>query len=236
MCTGETQIVVGVDGCRSGWICFELERPSTIRVGIQPSFQTLRSAYEKRARIIAIDVPIGLVEAGSRKCDLAARKLLGKPRSNSVFPAPPRAALRATTYPEACELSRTAHGTGLSRQTFGILRKIREVDQVMTPRLQDLFFEVHPEVCFWALNSGRPMQHSKSSPTGKKERLELLARCYPTIGELLARVNRKRAAPDDLLDAAAAAWTAERIADGAARRVVQCEEVDSKGLSMNIFY
>jgi predicted RNase H-like nuclease len=38
--------------------------------------------------IIAVDVPIGLLDAyevGGRACDRAARKLLGVPRASSVF-------------------------------------------------------------------------------------------------------------------------------------------------------
>jgi predicted RNase H-like nuclease len=167
---------------------------------------------------------------------LAARKLLGKPRSNSVFPPPIRPALPASTYREAYEISCEGHGKGISRQTFAIVPKIREVDGVMTPQLQRLIFEVQPELCFWKLNDGRSLQHKKTSMEGRKERFELLAPQYPIIGELLARLSRKEAAPHDLLDAAAAAWTAGRLADGLACRAVQLEEVDEKGLLMNIFY
>ena len=40
---------------------------------------------------LAIDIPIGIPEAGARPADREARALLG-PRRNSVFPAPVRAA------------------------------------------------------------------------------------------------------------------------------------------------
>lgn len=233
----ESQIIVGVDGCRKGWLCFELERLSkAISVKVEPSFETVLHTHLGRAKIIATDIPIGLPAAGGRKCDLTARKLLGKPRSNSVFPPPIRPALQACTYPGACGISCAAHGKGLSRQTFAILPKIREVDRVMTPQLQKLVFEVHPELCFWKLNDGYSMQHRKSSMEGRKERLELLAPQYPIIGKLLAGLSRKEAAPDDLLDAAAAAWTGERLADGVACGVIQSEEVDENGLLMNMFY
>src|SRR5271157_3482359 len=51
--------------------------------------------------IIAIDIPIGLLDAyeiGGRACDRAARKFLGKPRGNSIFPAPVRPVLAATLW------------------------------------------------------------------------------------------------------------------------------------------
>jgi hypothetical protein len=46
---------------------------------------------------MTIDIPIRLL-SGSRACDKAARKLLGQPRGTSVFAAPCRAALSATTH------------------------------------------------------------------------------------------------------------------------------------------
>ena len=64
------------------------------------SFQTILGRED--LSLIVIDVPIGLLHAGERECDRAARKLIGKRRS-SVFPAPIRAMLDAETYEEACQ-------------------------------------------------------------------------------------------------------------------------------------
>ena len=61
---------------------------------------------------------------------MATRRLLGKPRSSSVFPAPVRATLKATNYEEACRLSMNAHGKSMSKQAYEIIAKIREVDEL----------------------------------------------------------------------------------------------------------
>src|SRR5205814_8621714 len=85
---------------------------------------------------IAIDIPIGLSDDGPRACDLAARRLLGRPRGSSVFPAPCRGALVATTYRRACTVSRRSVGVALSLECFNIVPKIREVDALMPPARQ----------------------------------------------------------------------------------------------------
>src|ERR1019366_2125628 len=121
---------------------------------------------------------------------------------------------------------------GLSKQAWGIARKIKQVDDAMTPECQQWAFEVHPEVCFWALNQQRPMIHNKKKEAGFNERLDLLSPIFPKIGQHLA--NRPpRVGADDLLDAAAAAWTALRRF----RRSDECvgpSERDEKGLAVAI--
>src|SRR5690606_31915637 len=114
--------------------------------------------------VLAIDIPIGLTDDGPRPPDVAARALLG-PRASSVFPAPVRATLNANSYEDACDLSFAARGKRLSKQSFAILPKIREVDELLRTRSATEFpvpvHEVHPEVSFCYLNDGRPMVHPK---------------------------------------------------------------------------
>ena len=101
-----------------------------------------------------IDIPIGLPDSGSRRCDIEARKMIGERRS-SVFPAPVRGLLGAATYEEAVARSRAIHGKSLSKQAFAILPKIEEVDRLMTPERQCHLVEVHPEACFTVLGVSR---------------------------------------------------------------------------------
>ena len=136
--------VLGVDGCRSGWLVCRYEVPTQrLSFDVQATFQGMLAAASD-ARHIAIDIPIGLTEDGrARRCDIDARRLLGKPRSSSVFPAPARRLLNASSYREACQISRGLRGRAISQQAFGILRKVAEVDRVMRPELQKRIFEVH---------------------------------------------------------------------------------------------
>jgi predicted RNase H-like nuclease len=229
--TEEGGTVVGVDGCPAGWICFHVDlqsRRSAVRV--LANLSELISASPE-PKLIAIDIPIGIPTSGARACDIAARKLLGKPRSNSVFPAPVRATFAARTYQEACALSLQTQGKSLSRQAFEIIPKIREVDELITPELQMRIFEVHPEVSFRTLNGGQALKHRKLDREGKEERLALLQPHYPAIKSHLAELDRTKVAKHDLLDAAVAAWTAECVATGAVPR-----QFDSRGLRMEIVY
>lgn len=67
-------------------------------------------------------MPIGLGENGPRPCDQAARRFLGQ-RGSSVFPAPVRAVLAATTYVQACELSLAAQGASSASRAIFCCRK-----------------------------------------------------------------------------------------------------------------
>jgi predicted RNase H-like nuclease len=108
------------------------------------------------------------------------------------------------------------------------------VDDAITPDCQRWAFEVHPEVCFWALNQHRPMAHNKKTKEGAAERIVLLRRGFAEIETHLA--NRPRAVgADDLLDAAAAAWTALRCHRDEVESVCT-PELDDRGLATTIYY
>lgn len=83
--------VAGVDGTPGGWAVIIMDREQLIVRKVS----ALSDLFDDRPdlKIVAADVPIGLLERyekGGRACDRAARKLLGKYRRNSVFPAPIR--------------------------------------------------------------------------------------------------------------------------------------------------
>lgn len=198
----------GVDGCRGGWVVAVDDS-----VVVVPTFRDV--LHVAADAIIGIDIPVGLPDAGPRACDVEARRVLG-PRRSSVFPAPPRAALSWTTWADA---------SGMSKQAFNILAKVREVDAEMTPARQATVVEVHPEVSF-AVMRGAPMAHRKTTMEGVAERLAALGLTTP--------VPRVRgASTDDVLDALAVQWTATRLARGDARRLGD-GAVDAKGLRMEI--
>lgn len=225
--------VTGVDGCRGGWVAFKVDVPAnstSVEVVDLPAW--LRERPTDLA-CLAIDIPIGLLD-GSRGCDKAARKLLGQPRGTSVFAAPCRSALSAENHAAATATNLRMTGRGLSQQSWGIAPKIKQVDDAITPDSQRWAFEVHPEVCFWALAGEHPMTHRKKTKAGVSERLDLLRPVFPDVEHhlqnRLANVGR-----DDLLDAAVAAWAALRICKGEARRVCEAER-DAKGLQVAIWY
>jgi predicted RNase H-like nuclease len=176
----------------------------------------LLRSQPKRLAVLAIDIPIGLLD-GPRACDLAARRLLGRVRGCSVFPAACRSSLQAKEHRRACEINLQRSGRGLSRQAWCIGPKIKAVDDAISPGAQKWAFEVHPEVSFYGMNNYRPMAHRKKGREGQAERLALLVSAFPAIKEHVLRRPR-HVGVDDLLDAAAAAWSALPREDGLAAR------------------
>jgi predicted RNase H-like nuclease len=188
---------------------------------------------------IAIDIPIGLLdvyEPGGRACDRAARKVLGRLRASSVFPPPVRSVLAAESWEDACLISRANGGKAMSKQTFGIMPKIREADALLAsrPNLRKIIREVHPELSFCEM-AGAPMRHRKTWADGREERRRALAVFFSRLSEV-EQSGRKQGLPiEDILDAAAACWSAARIANGRARSLPADVPVDARGIAMAIW-
>ena len=151
----------------------------------------------------------------AREADLLARRFVGARRS-SVFPSPIRAALGATSWSEASEITYAQDGRRISQQTFGILPKIRAVDEcIRSEGLRERLFEIHPEVCFAAWQ-GRPMMYAKRDLRGHEERRALIAAFFggAAFESVEAQLRGQKVALDDIADAFAALWSANRIDQG----------------------
>ena len=203
--------MTGVDGCPGGWIAVTLGSSPVVTVAASLDGLPL-------AGITGIDMPLGLLAAGWRDVDLLARRALGR-RGATVFAIPPRPVWACETYAEAGRACRDLTGHGFSIQAWGLRRKIIEADEyrrraaspgpARSPGAVTLY-EVHPELSFAAL-AGAPLGDSKHTRPGLAVRRALLA------GEGIELPPRVAgAAEDDLLDAAAVAWSAHRIAAGLA--------------------
>jgi predicted RNase H-like nuclease len=94
--------IVGVDGCRRGWVAVAENVAEKVCGTVYERFEDLLADLPS-ARVIAVDMPIGLLDKGARDCDLQARRRLG-PRGSSVFPVPIRPVLEATTPEEASRI------------------------------------------------------------------------------------------------------------------------------------
>jgi predicted RNase H-like nuclease len=145
--------------------------------------------------------------------------------------------LAAATWDEACQIGVEADGRNINLQTWAILPKIREVDTFLRsdPTLNQWVREVHPEVSFWAWNSGKAMARSKKSSAGKRERKALVKPLYESAyDDAQSSLPRGKYGKDDLLDAFAALWTAERVVTGKAILLPANPPIDSCGLRMEI--
>ena len=226
--------VAGVDACRRGWVAVSLAAASlaadgpavTVRVG--PSLGALLAPDLDPAgtTIVGIDMPLGLLVTGWREADRAARGLLG-PRRSSVFAIPPRAVWAQTSYPAANRRCRELTGQGFSAQAWGLRAKLLEANQYRQMCGHPLY-EVHPELAFGAM-AGAPLAASKHTAPGRDERRRLLAQ---------AGLEIPPATPatliGDILDAAAVAWSARRIAAGQAVTVPAIPQHDDQGAEIAI--
>ncbi len=220
---------MGVDAYKGGWVAVALEARSVERANVYTAFQDLLDDHTD-ATIVAVDIPIGLPKSSRREADTLARGFVG-PRRSSVFPTPPRAVLEADSYLDALEVCRSLKIAAISRQSFGLAPKIREVDEIA--RNDNRIYEVHPEVSF-AEMAGRHLEHSKKSWNGASLRKQLLAQQGIDIPDDLGDAG---AAPiDDVLDAAAAAWSADRIARGNGASLPDPPEEADDGRPAAIWY
>lgn len=222
-------VAIGLDACRTGWIAVAL-RDGGADAHYLPAIDALADLIPDPTAI-AIDIPIGLPEAGRRRADIEARSFLG-PRRNSVFFASARSALEAPTHARATKLALLLTGSGISQQSYGLAKKILEVDRWL-PTAPCGVWEVHPEVSF-ALLIGTPASAAKKTWAGVVQRRNALA----AVGIDLDHVQgdaAKRAAVDDMLDAGAAAWTARRLLEGTARPFPDPPPVDPAGRAIAIW-
>ena len=233
-------LVTGVDGCKSGWLAITLETVSRhITHALLPDGASLFNA-NCESKVIAIDIPIDLTERGVRECDRAARSLLGRPRSSSVFPAPIRPALAARNREEADRITRDVDGRGVGAQAWNIYNRVRDIDGLLrsSKHLRERIYESHPEVCFRALNGGRSMTYSKHSREGLDERQCLIDQYFGT--DSFARVRnaypKSQVSDDDILDAYAVCWTASRILGSGAASLPEHPPFDTYELPMRILY
>lgn len=196
---------VGIDGCKGKWLCVAISH-NGYEVNL---FDTIREVCEHygRADSILVDMPIGLPEStNDMRPDAALCKAL-KGKASSVFNVPCRQAVYQTEYEMASITNNDIMGKKLSKQSFAILPKIKEVDLFLqtNPVWKNCLLESHPEYCFSILNSGLPVIENKQTAEGMTKRLSLLEQYYPKSCELLnffkMRYPTLASKYDDLLDA-----------------------------------
>lgn len=214
-------IYLGLDSCKSGWVVVVIDDAGFVDAYVSPVVAAAaeRASANWTLRTIVIDIPIGIPDAGPRQADVLARRFI-QPRGSSVFPTPVRAALESATYPEAAAASVLAQGRSLSTQAYAIRDKILDVDAYLRGGARNVF-EGHPEVSFRAM-AGYGIEDPKKSFAGMSLRYGLLAAEGITV-PLGIEKSLPGASVDDILDAAAMAWTARRIARGEAERFPPAE-------------
>jgi predicted RNase H-like nuclease len=222
-------LVAGVTPCRGGWLVAAAKLHGTIFAPEDPAriedfidVVDMRPAYT----IIGLNAPLGGLEQaarGGRTCDRDARALLGR-RGSAIKSGPIHVESRDGTdlLPDNIDaISRT------------LLPRYQEVAREMAPFRQRTIYEVNPELSFFQMNDGVPMQWAKHSEKGMEERRDLIELKLPGALRIIdAEVPGATSA--HLADAAAILWTARRIFAKAALRIPSDPEWDEQGLRMEI--
>jgi predicted RNase H-like nuclease len=222
-------VVLGVDGCRAGWVGVILDGDTTTPVVGSTIGDLVTAARLAHPDLdtVGIDIPIGLPDDRQREADRLARQRLPAGRKSSVFTAPTRSACAAKTHEKASAANRAATGkAGITVQAFGLIPKILEVDAYMRSPRSCRLVEVHPEVSFAAMNPDSVVP-SKRTAAGRRAREDTLRSAGVAPPPYVRGLGYTA---DDLLDACAAAWTARRVATGVAESLPDPPETFSDGL------
>lgn len=165
----------GIDGAPGGWISVTLNRKKFV-VEFKERLSLLTFSSNMTS---LIDMPIGLPISGYRQCDLLGRKLLGQ-KWSSLFLVPSRDAVYAESYEKSCEKNLSKQNVKLSKQSWNICPKIKELDKLLRskPELKGSLLEAHPEIAFLRLNQNEPLRNSKKTLEGQQERVDLLIQTF----------------------------------------------------------
>ncbi|WP_082070317.1 DUF429 domain-containing protein [Bradyrhizobium sp. LTSP885] len=196
---------IGLDGFSKGWVAVTIDGDQRTM-----SFQAdIADALAHPFDRTGIDIPIGMTDDGTRDCDLLARDKL-RPHASRVFTGARRWLWQEFADPDKANMDALRRSqTRVSRQLWHLGKKIMEVDAfVRAHRARDIR-EVHPELVFLRLNSGKPLPRKKSEE-GDALRRKLLKRAgFREIDRWLTEVRIGTGAKrDDVLDACAVALAA----------------------------
>jgi predicted RNase H-like nuclease len=189
-----------------------------------------------------IDMPIGLPESDKdKRPDADARKLLSH-RSPCIFNTPCRQSLFAGSYPEASKINREHLGKGLTKQSFAIFNKIREIDDFLklTPEYVNKIMESHPEICFAMLSpTKKPINEAKNTAEGKDIRINILRQHYDQTTDFIEYVGNHselRKKEVDCIDALCLAVTGMLGMENGFNFIPETPRRDSRGLLMQMVY
>jgi predicted RNase H-like nuclease len=199
--------LAGIDRWRGGWVVAQ-QRCHHHEIW---TADHLCAAMERLAvcRCVAIDMPIALAVSGTRSAESQLRAVLGS-AARSVFTSPTRDAVEAADQAGATRTNRANGGPGISAQSFGLFASIRELRAALAGTGATHWWETHPETAFALMNGNTPLA-SKRSALGVAQRLRALRAHFPGLDDLLLE-SPPRVPIDDILDAFAALWSAQRIA------------------------
>ena len=239
----ESSYVVGVDGCKYGWIAIAIDEEENFELSKHLNFESIFKNYPEAKKYL-VDMIVGLAShSAERNIEKLARGKLKPNRTSSVFTPPCREAVYEKNYANAKLKNIAITDKSISIQAWNIVPKIIEVDQFLIKNkdFQKKVFETHPEVCFAGLNNEVPMLEKKSKSEGIKERMNLLQKLFSKSNSIFKNGRqlflKKEVKDDDLVDAMVLAVTGflgekngyEFLSDNPIKK-------DKQGLEMKMIY
>lgn len=234
---------VGVDGCKEGYVAVNITDDS-FNIDIFKSIEEICFKYRESKSVI-IDMPIGLPENEKDiRPEAYARKILSS-RASCVFNVPCRQAVYKNEYHEANEINKRILGKGLSKQSFAIFNKIREIDEFLHKEsgFKNKIIEGHPEVCFAMLNynegSNKPIYENKKTKEGIQKRLDLLEKYYDKTREIENMIfsdSKLSKIKDDVIDALCLAVVGRLGIKNGFKTLPENPMKDDRGIEMQMVY
>lgn len=239
----ETYSFVGIDGCKEGWVVVNITEDG-FEIEVFKNIEEICLKYRDSDSII-VDMPIGLQETKNDvRPDGDARKVLSS-RSSCVFNTPCRQAIYEKDYYLANETNKSILDKGISKQSFAICKKIREIDEFLykSPEFVDKIKEGHPEVSFTMLNFNgviaRPIYENKKTEIGMQKRFEVLSRYYNKTEDIKALIYadlRLSRIKDDVIDSLCLAVTGMLGINNGFKTIPEKPMKDRRGIVMQMVY
>ena len=210
--------VIGIDGCKAGWITAKILENKSISFQI---IENLNDSHLKEGNLshIGIDIPLQLSHSGKRLAEIEARALL-RNRACTIFSPPTLNALRAKNYIDACDVNFKECGKRISKQSWNLFPKIKEAQEFLVNNSISKLrvFEVHPELSFMAMNGMSLINASKKTDIGREIRIKLVQKFFPRFSFEAVRNKYKKSQvlDDDILDSISVLWSTQRIVDNIA--------------------
>jgi predicted RNase H-like nuclease len=229
------KLIAGVVPCPAGWLILPARLAGvTVNVEDAEVVKTFLEVldYKPKFDAAAVWAPIGYYEepvAPYRPCDIAAKEMIGWPRSVAVRPTPSRAALHARTREEAKAIEPWLTNDDLRRFKWW-----RQAEEMFQPFHHRNYFSAHPDLSYVVLNGDQPVTSSPYQLDGVQERMELIRNKLPGVEEVILRLPPKGAAQIHVVQAAGLLWTARRASGRAINRLPLDPNWDSNGIRMEL--
>ncbi|WP_073390682.1 DUF429 domain-containing protein [Jatrophihabitans endophyticus] len=200
-----------MDGWKRGWVAAVADGRSLAWTA-HATFADLLDVHGTST--VAVDMPIATTD-GPREVDVAGQRWLREHGGSwsSIFLAPTTATVAAwegdPNHSHAAAMAAKGDAPGTSIQAWYLIPKMVEVRDALATRPDARVVEAHPE-CSFRMMDDRIGRTSKKTGRGAGLRIRALAREFDLdLADAPADVP-----VDDVLDAAAVAWTAARVERG----------------------